>query len=99
TNRSLPPLPTRRSSDLQNERVQTAEAVALAKIGEANALQNERIQISAANAKAIDGENTARIEIAESDALRREKQAEAEKRAISRSEEHTSELQSRENLV
>jgi flotillin len=67
----------------QNERVQTAEAVALAKIGEANALQNERIQISAANAKAIDGENTARIEIAESDALRREKQAEAEKRAIS----------------
>lgn len=67
----------------QNERVRTAEAVALAKIGEANALQNERIQISAANAKAIDGENTARIEIAESDALRREKQAEAEKRAIS----------------
>jgi flotillin len=67
----------------QNERVQTAESVALAKIGEANALQNERIQISAANAKAIDGENTARIEIAESDALRREKQAEAEKRAIS----------------
>ena len=67
----------------QNERVQTAESVALAKIGEANALQNERIQISAANAKAIDGENTARIEIAESEALRREKQAEAEKRAIS----------------
>ncbi len=67
----------------QNERVQTAESVALAKIGEANALQNERIQISAANAKAIDGENKARIEIAESDALRRERQAEAEKRAIS----------------
>ncbi len=67
---------------LQNERIQTADAMAQAKIGEAKALQNERIQTSAANAKAIEGENTARIEIAESDALRREKQAEAEKRAI-----------------
>jgi flotillin len=67
---------------LQNERIQTAEAVALAKIGEAQSLQNERIQVSAANAVAIEGENKARIEIAESDALRRERQAEAEKRAI-----------------
>jgi flotillin len=66
----------------QNERIQTAEAIALAKIGEAQALQNERIQVSAANAVAIEGENKARIEIAESDALRRERQAEAEKRAI-----------------
>lgn len=67
---------------LQNERVQTADAMAQAKIGEAKAHQNERIQTSAANAKAIEGENAARIEIAESDASRREKQAEAEKRAI-----------------
>jgi flotillin len=66
----------------QNERIQTAEAIALAKIGEAQALQNERIQVSAANAVAIEGENKARIEIAESDAVRRERQAEAEKRAI-----------------
>jgi flotillin len=67
---------------LQTERIQTADAIALAKIGEANALQSERIQTSAANAKAIEGENNARIEIAESDAVRRERQAEAEKRAI-----------------
>jgi flotillin len=67
---------------LQNERIQTADAIAKAKIGEAQALQEERIQTSAANAKAIEGENTARIEIAESDAIRRERQAEAEKRAI-----------------
>ena len=67
---------------LQNERIQTADAIALAKIGEAQALQSERIQTSAANAKAIEGENSARIEIAESDAIRRERQAEAEKRAI-----------------
>jgi len=66
----------------QNERVQTADAVAKAKIGEAEALREERIKTSNANAKAIDGENTALISIAESDALRRERQAEAEKRAI-----------------
>lgn len=66
----------------QNERVQTASAIALAKIGEAEALKDERIKTSRANATAIDGENTAKISIAESDALRREKEAEAEKRAI-----------------
>ena len=65
----------------QNERVQTADALAKAKIGEAEASKEERVKTSEANAKAIDGENTALISIAESDALRREKQAEAEKRA------------------
>src|SRR5690606_12619290 len=38
-----------------------------------------RIEIAKANAKAIEGENLSKIEIAESDALRRQKQAEAEK--------------------
>jgi len=66
----------------QNERVQTANAIALAKIGEAEALKAERIKTSEANAHAITGENTAKISIAESDALRREREAEAEKRAI-----------------
>ncbi|CAH8281367.1 flotillin [Mariniflexile fucanivorans] len=66
----------------QNERVQTASAVAKAKIGEAEALKEERIKTSEANARAIDGENIAKISIAESDALRREREAEAEKRAI-----------------
>lgn len=67
----------------QNERIQTASAVAAAKIGEAEALREERIKTSEANAKAIDGENTAKIAIAESDSIRREREAEAEKRAIS----------------
>lgn len=67
---------------LQTERTQVAAANAQAKIGEAEAQRNERVQTSSANAKAIEGENNARIEIAESDALRRERQAEAEKRAI-----------------
>ena len=66
----------------QTERVQTADAFAQAKIGEAEARKVERIKTSEANATAIDGENKARINIAESDALRREREAEAEKRAI-----------------
>ena len=67
----------------QNERVQTADAEATAKIGEAEANQQERIKTAVANAKSIEGENISQIEIAESNALRRERQAEASKRAIS----------------
>ena len=66
----------------QNERIKTADAIAKAKIGEAEAKREERIKTSEADAKAIEGENTAAISIAESNALRREAQAEAEKRAI-----------------
>jgi flotillin len=76
----------------QEERTKIASAMAEAKIGEANANQNERVQTAnavalakigeaEANARAIDGENTAFISIAESDTLRREKEAEAEKSA------------------
>ncbi len=67
----------------QKERIQTADADAKAKIGEAEANQEERVKIAVANAKAIEGENISKIDIAESDALRREREAEAEKRAIS----------------
>ncbi|PID68934.1 MAG: flotillin [Flavobacteriia bacterium] len=67
----------------QKQRVETADARAKAKIGEANAQREERIKTADANAKAIEGENISKIEIAESDALRREKQAEANKRALS----------------
>ncbi|MCB0475573.1 MAG: flotillin family protein [Flavobacteriaceae bacterium] len=51
-------------------------------IGEANAVQDERAQVAAANAKAVDGENTAKIDIANSNALRRQREAEAERVAI-----------------
>jgi len=67
----------------QTERVQTANAMAQAKIGEAEAHQQERVKTANANAKAIEGENISKIDIAESDALRREREAEADKRAIS----------------
>ena len=51
-------------------------------IGQAQAHQIERIQVAEANASAVEGENTAKITIANSDATRREKEAEAERKAV-----------------
>lgn len=48
-------------------------------IGEAQAVQDERIQVASANAKAVEGENIAKVQIANSDADRRAREAEAEK--------------------
>jgi len=50
-------------------------------VGEANALQDQRIRVASANATAVEGENTAKITIAQSDSARREKMAEAERTA------------------
>ena len=52
-------------------------------IGKAEAEREKRIKISQANAAAIHGENEAKISVAESDAIRREREAEAVKRATS----------------
>jgi flotillin len=61
-------------------------SIAMAKrdeaIGRADAERDTRIKTSEANATAVQGENTAKIEIAGSDALRREKEAEALRIAI-----------------
>ena len=46
-------------------------------IGQANAHMDQRIQVAAADATAIQGENDARIAVAQSEARRREKEAEA----------------------
>ena len=54
-----------------------AEKVRDGSIGEANAQRDQRVEVATANSKAITGENTAKIEIAQSDAARREKEAEA----------------------
>jgi len=51
-------------------------------IGEANARREQRIMVAAADAEAIKGENEAAAEIALSDAIRREREAEAKRRAI-----------------
>ncbi|MBO7078013.1 MAG: flotillin family protein [Bacteroidales bacterium] len=50
--------------------------------GKAVADKDTRINVAAADADAVKGENTAKIEIANSDAQRREKQAEAERLAV-----------------
>lgn len=60
-------------------RKSVAEKVRDGSIGEANAVQDERTQVAAANAKAVEGENTAKIAVANSDSLRRQREAEAER--------------------
>ncbi len=50
-------------------------------IGEANARRDQRIQVASADSEAIQGENEAAAEVAMSNATRREREAEALKRA------------------
>jgi flotillin len=60
-----------------------AEANRAGAIGEANAVREQRIQVSMADSEAIQGENTAKAQIADSDATRREREADAQRRAVS----------------
>jgi flotillin len=50
-------------------------------IGEAEAMQDQRVRVSDAQAKAVEGENLAKIKVANSDASRRQREAEALKLA------------------
>lgn len=50
-------------------------------IGEANAKRDQRIQVAAADAEAIKGENESMVQIAQSNATRREQEADALRRA------------------
>lgn len=50
-------------------------------IGQANARRDQRIQVAAANATAIEGENEAKIAVAQSEAIRRQREMEAEAKA------------------
>jgi flotillin len=63
-------------------RKSVAEKTRDGSIGEANAVQDERTQVAAANAQAVEGENAAKISVANSDSLRRQREAEAERVAI-----------------
>lgn len=67
---------------VKDQRVEVADAIANAKIGEAEADKLERVKTSEANSKAVEGENLAKITIANSDANRREKEAEARRLAV-----------------
>ncbi len=63
-------------------KVKVAEQEKIGEIGRAEAQKDTRIRTSAANAEAVAGENAAKVEIANSDAARREKEAEAQRRAV-----------------
>jgi len=62
---------------INDARVSVAEKTRDGSIGEANAHQEQRIKVADADAHAVQGENLAKIKVANSDAQRREKEAEA----------------------
>ena len=62
---------------INDARKSVAEKTRDGSIGEAAAQKDERVSVAEANSQAVEGENTAKITIAKSDALRREKEAEA----------------------
>ncbi len=66
----------------KDQRIRVSAAFASAKIGEAEAEKNERVAVSKANSNAVEGENLAKITIANSDASRRVSEAEARKLAV-----------------
>ena len=51
-------------------------------VGHAEAQMEQRVQVAAADAKAVDGENEAQIEVAESNSKRREQVAESNRKAV-----------------
>ncbi len=68
---------------INDAKISVAEEDRKGAIGEANARKDQRIHVADADSQAIKGENNAKIEIANSLSLLREKQAEAEQRAVS----------------
>ena len=67
---------------INEAKVSVAQKVRDGSIGEAQAMQDQRIQVAAADAHAVHGENTAKVQIANSNADRRSREAEAERIAI-----------------
>src|SRR5688572_23920087 len=67
---------------VKDKEVQIAVAKKDENIGKAEAERDTRVKMAEANAIAVQGENLSKIEIANSDAARREREAEALKKAI-----------------
>lgn len=67
---------------INDAKISVAEENRKGAIGEANAQMQQRINVADAESKAIDGENKAKAEIAQSRALLRQKEAEAMKLAV-----------------
>ena len=68
---------------IHDAKISVAEEDRKGAIGEANARKDQRINVANADSLAIMGENAARIEIADSQSTLRQRQAEAEQRAVS----------------
>ncbi|MDR1719193.1 MAG: flotillin family protein [Dysgonamonadaceae bacterium] len=68
---------------INEAKVSVAVQEKIGEIGKAEAIRDTRIKTAEANAIAVKGENQSKIEIANSDAIRREKEAEALRIAIS----------------
>ncbi|MCS4432940.1 flotillin family protein [Aquiflexum gelatinilyticum] len=66
----------------KSREVSIAEAFKDESIGKAEAERDTRVKTSEANALAVKGENEAKISIAQSDAIRREREAEAQRTAL-----------------
>ena len=66
---------------INEAKVRVAEQDKVGEIGKAEAVRETRIRTAEANAEAVKGENEAKVEIAVSDADRREKEAEAQRKA------------------
>jgi flotillin len=65
---------------INEAKVKVAEKERDGEIGKANAEQSQRIEVARAHAAAVEGENTAAVTIAQSNALRREQEAEANRK-------------------
>ncbi|GHU35865.1 hypothetical protein FACS1894105_05270 [Clostridia bacterium] len=59
-----------------------AEKTRDGEIGSAAAVRDQRVEVASADATAVEGENRAKVTVAQSDATRREQEAEALRRAI-----------------
>lgn len=70
------------SKAINEARIKVAEADRDGQIGASEALRDQRIRVADANAEATKGENLASVEIANSSADRRSKEAEAERIAV-----------------
>ncbi len=67
---------------INEAKVQVAQQERDGEIGSAEANREQRIRVAEANAQATEGENTAKVTVANSDSLRRQQEAEAERLAI-----------------
>ena len=67
---------------INEAKVRVAEQERNGEIGKAEAVRETRIRTAEANAEAVKGENEAKIAIANSDAVRREREAEAQRKAV-----------------